>query len=204
MRRLRLFLWLAVVLVAGLSLALVASDDVRRALMGVDPDSQGVAAVGGPFSLVTHEGEAVTQEDFLGTPTVYFFGFTHCPDVCPTTLFEMTNWLDELGPDAERLRAVFVSVDPERDTQDVLARYLSSFDERIVGLTGEPEAVADMARAWRVYVAKVPVEEGSEEYTVDHTASVFLMDAEGRFAGTIAFGESDEIALGKLRRLVAG
>lgn len=203
MRKLRLFLWIAVVVVAGLSLGLVMSDDVRNALTGTG-DEQGVAAVGGSFTLVTDEGETVTEADFEGRPTAYFFGFTHCPDVCPTTLFEMSTWLEALGDDADDLNVVFVTVDPERDGQEEMARYLDSFDERIVGLTGEPDAVEEMTKAWRVYVAKVPVEEGSDEYTVDHTASVFLMDAEGEFFGTIGFGEDEEMAVGKLRRLVAG
>jgi protein SCO1 len=201
MHKLRLILWLAVVLVAGLSLALFVSDDLRR-LAGGQSGVEGVAAIGGEFSLVDHTGAPVTHEDLLGRPSVYFFGFTHCPDVCPTTLYEMSGWMQELGDVADRLQFVFVTVDPERDGPEDVARYLGAFDDRIVGLTGTPEQVADMARAWRVYVRKVPLENEAEDaYTVDHTASVYLMDSDGRFFGTIAFGEADDSALAKLRRL---
>lgn len=200
-RKLRVFLWLAVVAVAGLSLALVVSDSARERLAGVG-GSEGVAAIGGPFSLVDHQGEPVSHADFLGRPTVYFFGFTHCPDVCPTTLHELSAWLQELGPEADRLQVVFVTVDPERDRPEEMARYLQAFDERIVGLTGSPEQVSEMTGNWRVYVRKVPLDEGEGgDYTVDHTASVYLMDSESRFFGTIAFGEADDSAIAKLRRL---
>lgn len=203
LRKIRLFLWLAVVAFAGIGLALFVSSDLREQVLGPGGPGQGIAAVGGPFSLVDHTGQPVTEEKFLGTPTAYFFGFTHCPDVCPTTLFEMSRWLEELGTDAERLDAVFVTVDPERDGPEEMALYLSSFDERITGLTGDPEAVAAMTRSWRVYVAKVENESDPDGYAVDHTASVYLMDSQGRFFGTIAYGEADDIALQKLRRLIA-
>lgn len=106
----------------------------------------GVPAVGGPFSLVNHRGERVTQDTFKGKPTVYFFGFTHCPEVCPTTLFEMSQHLKELGPDADRLNVVFVTVDPEWDTPELLKTYLESFDPRIVAFTGTPEEMAVAAK----------------------------------------------------------
>lgn len=199
MRTLRIVLWLAVVAVAGLSLLLVFGNGMRDRLTGT---GQGVAAIGGPFTLVDHRGEPATHEDFMGRPAVYFFGFTHCPDVCPTTLFEMSSWIAELGDTADRLRFVFVTVDPERDGPDDVARYLDAFDERIVGLTGSPEAVSEMTDAWRVYVRKVPLDD-SDDYTVDHTASIYLMDSDGRFFGTIAFGEADDSALAKLRRLAS-
>ncbi len=201
LRKLRIFLWVSVAFVAGLSLALVISDDVRERILHTG-GGEGVAAIGGPFELVDHRGETVTHEDFLGQPAVYFFGFTHCPDICPTTLFEITSWIQELGEEVDDLRFAFVTVDPERDGPEVVAQYLQAFDERIVGLTGTPEQVSAMAENWRVYVRKVPLEDGDGgDYTVDHTASVYLMDSDGRFFGTIAFGEADDNALAKLRRL---
>lgn len=200
LRTIRWFLWLAVVVVAGMALAVVLSPEIRDRVVGAGGEGQGVADIGGPFSLVDHTGEPVTQEDFLGRPTVYFFGFTHCPDVCPTTLYELTAWLEALGDDADPLRVVFVTVDPERDTPEDVGRYLQAFDERIVGLSGEPDDVAAMAEEWRVYVDKVPLED-EDGYTVDHTASIYLMDGEGEFFGTIAYGEDRDLAIGKLRRL---
>jgi protein SCO1/2 len=140
---------------------------------------QGVAAVGGPFALVDHNGRAVTERDFAGKPFLVFFGFTHCPDVCPTTLFQISEILAATGPRGKGLRALFVTVDPERDTPESLKSYLSSFDDRIVGLTGSPEAVAAMEKVYRAYARKVPLKEG--DYTMEHTGVVYLMDGKGRF-----------------------
>lgn len=160
----------------------------------------GAPELGGAFALVNHRGEAVTEQDFRGKPTAYFFGFLHCPEICPTTLFEMTSRLAELGPAADRLNVVFVTIDPERDTPERIAAYLESFDPRIVGLTGTPEEVADAARTFGITYRKVPTEGG--EYTMDHTASVLLFDEDGRFATLIDYHDSPEAALGKLRRVV--
>lgn len=160
------------------------------------------AAVGGPFRLATDDGRPVTDADLLGRPTVIFFGFTFCPEVCPTTLAELSSALAALGPEADRLNVVFVSVDPERDTPEILRDYLSAFDPRIRGLTGTPEEIASAARAYAVFYRKVPLEGG--DYTMDHTASMFLMDAEGRFVGTISFGEDPKVAFAKLKRLAEG
>ncbi|MEJ8574101.1 SCO family protein [Microbaculum marinum] len=202
MRAIRWTAWLLVVLVAGITIAVLVSDDAREAVLGTPGDGPGIASVGGPFEMVDHTGETVTEADFLGKPSVYFFGFTHCPDVCPTTLYEMSTYLGELGEDADKLNVAFVTVDPQRDTPQVMSDYISPFDPRIVGLSGSPEQVEAMTKAWRVYSRRVDQEDG--EYTMDHTATVFLMDANGRFVGTIAYGEADDIALGKLERLVEG
>lgn len=199
LKRLRLFLWIAVAAVAGGTLAIVTSGDVRQALLGTG-QSDAVASIGGDFTMVNTDGEDVTEADLKGKPTAMFFGFTNCPDICPTTLLDMSRWLEELGPAAGNLTPVFVTVDPERDTPERMGQYISSFDERIVGLTGTPEQVEQMAEAWRVYYRKVDTEGGG--YTMDHTASIYLMDAEGSFVGTIGYGESDELAIGKLRKLV--
>jgi protein SCO1/2 len=163
--------------------------------------SSGIPAIGGPFSLVNHRGERVTQETFKGKATAYFFGFTHCPDVCPTTLFEMTQYLEQLGPDADRLNLVFVTVDPERDTPELLRTYLESFDPRIVGLTGTREEVAAVAKEFRISYRKVPTENG--EYTMDHTASVIVTDAQGGYVTLIDFHEDAAMALAKLKRALA-
>lgn len=156
----------------------------------------------GDYELVTHEGEAVDDTVFVGKPAMVFFGFTHCPDVCPTTLGDMQHWYAELGADADKVDAYFVSVDPERDTPEVLGEYVSWVSDRITGLTGEPAEIDKMVEAWGVMAEKAPLEGGG--YNVNHTASVFLLDENGDFFGTIAYEEGSETALGKLRRLIAG
>jgi protein SCO1/2 len=158
------------------------------------------ASIGGPFSLTDQHGAAVTEAALKGHPTALFFGYTFCPDVCPTTLFEMTGWLKELGPDADKLKVYFVTVDPERDTQETLASYLSAFDPRIAGLTGSPQAIEKMIKAYRIYARKVPLDGGG--YVMDHTASVYLLDDEAVFTGTIDYQEAPDTALAKLRRLI--
>lgn len=157
--------------------------------------------IGGPFVLTTQSGARLTEADLRGKPFTVFFGFTHCPEVCPTTLWEMSAALKALGPDADRLKVLFVTVDPARDTPGSLAGYLQAFDPRIVGLTGTEAEIDAMAKAYRAYWRKVPTEGG--DYTMDHTASVFLMDAKGEFAGTIAYEEQAPVRLEKLRRLIA-
>jgi len=129
-----------------------------------------------------------------------FFGFTSCPDICPTTLANMTAWLAEFGAKANEINAIFVTVDPERDTPAVLSNYLTSFDSRIVGLTGTPEQLAAMAKAYRFYYAKVDGKDGG--YTMDHTATVYLLDREARFIGTIDYHEAASNAAAKLKRLL--
>lgn len=160
------------------------------------------AAIGGPFELTDHTGRQVSERDFRGKPTLIFFGFTYCPEVCPTTLHEITAWLGALGPEADKLNVAFVSVDPERDTPEQMQAYLSTFDPRIRGLTGTPAAVAEVARAYRVYYRKVPVEGGS--YTVDHSSMVYMMDADGAFIAPIAYGEPQALVVPKLRALAQG
>lgn len=158
------------------------------------------SAIGGPFSLIDTNGRTVTDATLRGKPTVMFFGFTFCPEVCPTTLADLSSDLQTLGPSADRLNVVFVSVDPERDTRQQLARYLSSFDRRIVGLTGAPEQVEAMERAYRVYARRQPLESGG--YTMDHTSYVMLFDAQGRFVEPIGYGQPPERRLAALRRLL--
>jgi len=164
---------------------------------GSTPVAQ-VAAIGGPFQLTDQNGREITDKDLKGRPFLVFFGFTHCPDVCPTTLFEVSEILRALGPDADRARALFVTVDPERDTPAVMKDYLSSFDPHLVGLTGDPAAVAAVAKAYRVYFKKVPLDQGG--YTMDHTAIVYLMDKDGRFVSPFSLKRSTEAAAADLRR----
>ena len=156
-------------------------------------------AFGEPFTLVDHNGEPITEAAFRGQPSAVFFGFTYCPDVCPTTLFEMDGWLNELGPEGENIRAYFVSVDPERDSPEILGRYIENVTDKVTGITGEPDNVAAMARSFGIYVRKVDLDNG--DYTIDHTASILMIDSTGDFAGTIAYGENPDNAMAKLRRL---
>jgi protein SCO1/2 len=158
-----------------------------------------VAPIGGSFALTDQNSAPFSNADLLGKPYAIFFGYTHCPDVCPTTLFELSRALAKLGPDAERLRVVFVTVDPARDTPDFLKEYLTAFDRRIVALTGSDKEIAEAAKAFRIFYQKVAAEDG--DYTMDHSASVILMDAAGSFVGTISYGEDTEEMLTKLRRL---
>ncbi len=165
------------------------------------PATQDAVAIGGPFTLVDTDGHRVTEKALEGRPYAIFFGFTHCPDVCPTTLSEVSLLLDDLGPESQKLDVYFVTVDPERDDPETLKSYLSSFSGRIEGLTGTEAEIETIAAAYRIYRRKVPTEDGSD-YSMDHSASVYLFGADGRFRGTISFGESREDALEKLRRLV--
>lgn len=166
------------------------------------PAARETVTIGGPFTLTSNTGETVTDADLKGAPFAVFFGFTHCPEVCPTTLWEMSEALKGLGPDGDALKMLFITVDPARDTPEVMARYLQSFDPRIVALTGSEAQIDAVAKHYRAYWNRVPTDDGG--YTMDHTASVFLMDAEGTFQGTIAYEEQADVRLEKLKRLVAG
>ncbi|SRR6266566_5590060 len=189
-----------ILLIAAGFLAGVASIVLVVVLVtGRDPVPRaGASAIGGPFSLTDQNGRMVTDQDLLGHSFLVFFGFTHCPDVCPTTLFEVSEVLGKLGPDAQRVSALFVTVDPERDTPAQMKDYLSSFNPRVVGLTGDPAAIAAMAKEYRVYVKKVPLDHG--DYTMDHTALVYLMDKEGRFVAPFNLKRTTEDAAVDLRR----
>jgi protein SCO1/2 len=159
-----------------------------------------VAEIGGPFSLVDHHGKSVTDRDYLGKPTLVFFGFTNCPNVCPSTLLEITDQLKELGPDADRLNVLFITVDPERDTPEQLALYLSSFDPRIIGLSGTPENILAVEKAYHVYAKKVPLEDGG--YTMDHTATIAVMNSKGQHVDAMHFQAPSATTRRKLRRLL--
>lgn len=156
---------------------------------------------GGPFEMVSTEtGDTFTQDDLIGTPTLMFFGYTFCPDVCPTTLAEATGWKEALGLSDDQLRIIFVSVDPERDTLEHMRTYLSNFGDGVMGLVGDQAQTEQIKVSYGVFSEKVE-EDGSTDYLVNHTASVFMIDDEGKFFGTIAWGEDAQTALDKVRRL---
>jgi protein SCO1/2 len=150
----------------------------------------GSSAIGGPFQLTAQDGRSVTEKDLRGGPSLVFFGFTHCPDVCPTALYEIGLIYKAMGKDGDRLKTFFVTVDPERDTPSVIKDYLSGFDARITGLSGAPDAVLAAEKAYRVYAKKVPLETGG--YTMDHTALIYLMDGKGRFLSSLNIDRSPE------------
>jgi protein SCO1/2 len=156
------------------------------------------SAVGGPFNLVDQNAKPITDQDLKGHPFLVFFGFTHCPDVCPTTLFEVSEILRAAGPGAKDARALFITVDPERDTPAVLKDYLASFDPRVIGVTGDSEAIAAVIKSYRVYAKKVPTENGG--YTMDHTAIVYLMGKDGRFIVPFNMKRRPEEAAEALKR----
>jgi protein SCO1 len=155
-------------------------------------------AIGGPFRLIDQNGKAVTEQDMKGRPFLVFFGFTHCPDVCPTTLFDVSEVLRSLGPDADRAGALFITVDPERDTAAVIKDYLTSFDPHVRGLTGDTEALAAVAKEYRVYYKKVALDGG--DYTMDHTAIVYLMGKDGRFVSPFNLKRKPDVAAAELRK----
>jgi protein SCO1/2 len=155
------------------------------------------AAIGGPFQLTDQTGQTVTEKSLLGRPTIIFFGYTHCPDVCPTSLFEMSEVLRAMGKDADRINAYFVSVDPERDTSAVMKDYLSSFDPHLKGLTGDPTAVAKVLSEYRVYAKKIPLKDG--DYSMDHTALIYLMNKDGKFVAPFNLKRTPEAAAEDLK-----
>ncbi|OYX74918.1 MAG: hypothetical protein B7Y95_04840 [Rhizobiales bacterium 32-66-11] len=185
--------------------ALVAAAVVAAAPF-IRPGDAGVASVasaatvGGPFRLVSSRGGALSDVDLKGKPFAIFFGFTHCPEVCPTSLWDMSEALKRLGPKGEDLKVLFVTVDPERDTPEILARYLQSFDPRIIGLSGARKDIDAVARAYRVYWRKIPTSDG--DYTMDHTSLIYLMDAEGGYSGFIAYKDDAETRDRKLNALL--
>lgn len=199
MKSIRIVLWAAILVMVAV-LGWLTFDMTQ-------PKQQAASGpFGVPFTLVAQNGEQITEKAFTGKPTALFFGFTHCPEVCPTTLFELNGWLDKVDPEGNKLQAYFITVDPERDTPEVLGQYVSNVSKRITGISGPPDKVLEMVKGYRVYYKKVPTDEAKPDgdYTMDHTASVFLLDANGQFSGTIAYGENPETAVKKLENLTRG
>ena len=181
----------ALVLAFGLALVSVAAW-----LTFSGPGAPPPSSIGAPFRLMGPDGKSVSDADLKGDVVVMFFGFTHCPDVCPTTLFEVSELFRKLG-DGAKVKGVFVSVDPERDTPEILKDYLSSFDKRIIGLSGDRAALDPMLKAYRVYARKNPAANG--EYSMDHSAIVYLLDKQMRFIGPLNMGDA-EVALKDIRK----
>ncbi|MBN8996732.1 MAG: SCO family protein [Rhizobiales bacterium] len=195
LRAMRYGIWAAVVVVV----AVIAGTLYWQSRGG---GSVTASLIGGPFTLTDQHGATVTEAALKGHPSALFFGYTFCPDVCPTTLYDMSQYLKQLGPDGDKLKVYFVTVDPERDTQAQMATYLGSFDPRITGLTGSRPAIDQMLKAYRIYSKKVPADDGN--YSMDHAASVYLLDKDGTFTSTLDYQEKPDVALAKLKKLVAG
>ena len=163
------------------------------------PIGSAAASVGGPFHLEDQSGKVVTEQDVKGKPFLVFFGYTHCPDVCPTTLFDMSQVMKKLGPDADRINALFITVDPERDTPTLMKDYMSNFDPHLRGLTGDQAAINTAIKEYRVYAKKIPLKDG--DYTMDHTAIVYLMDKNGDFVAPFDLSkQSPDAAAADLRK----
>ncbi|MGN6102857.1 MAG: SCO family protein [Devosia sp.] len=190
LRTFRIVLWSAVVVVAIAAAGLY---------MFVKPTTGGFG--GGQYTLETGAGQPFTAASLTGGPSMLFFGYTHCPDVCPTTLSEMAAWYGQLGEAGKPLRAFFVTVDPERDTPAVINDYVHAVSDRVTGVTGTPSEIGKMETVWGVYAKKVPMADG--DYSMDHTATVYLIDSRGQFQGTIAYDEDSATALQKLKNLIA-
>ena len=160
-------------------------------------------AISGQFSLIDHRGKSVTEEDYNGKWRLVFFGFTYCPDVCPTTLSTVGEVLQELGPLASEIYPLFITVDPERDTPEVMADYVANFDPRIIGLTGSPKQLEKATESYRVYYAKVPDANEADGYTMDHTAYLYLMNRQGDFETVLRHEEKPEIVVTKLKEVLS-
>lgn len=183
------------VLASGVMLALVAAGTGAIVLQQGTSFSH-PRHVGGPFTLADLDGKRVTEADLKGKPAVLFFGFTRCPEICPTTLSALSGALEAMGKDADRLNVVFVTLDPARDTPDTLRDYLTAFDPHIRALVGTPEEVARMADLYHVHYRRIATKDG--DYTLEHTASVELFDRDGKVAGEIGYNEDAKTVLAKL------
>ena len=186
------------VIVGAFAASLVVGLSLMFLIMGGGRNIAAPAAIGGPFQLTDQSGAVVTEQSLQGRPTLIFFGFTDCPDVCPTSLFEISEVLRAMGKDADSVNAYFISVDPERDNPATMKDYLSSFDPHLKGLTGDPEVLAKVLTEYRVYAKKVPLKDG--DYTMDHTALVYLMDRNGRFVAPFNLKRTPEEAAADLKK----
>lgn len=160
----------------------------------------GPVPIGGPFELVDGDGRPVTDRNFRGKWMLVYFGFTHCPDACPLGLQNMAAARDLLGPAGDQVALVFITLDPERDTPEVMRDYASAFDTSVAALTGSPEQVAKVAKEYRVYYAKAPMKDGG--YSVDHTSIVYAMDPQGRFAANFTHETPPEQIAARLQKLI--
>ena len=193
--------------IAGAALGLAAATALlpqvrERIFPSVEQQISSKALVGGAFTLTDNTGKRVTDQDYRGRYTLVFFGYTSCPDICPAGLQLMAGALDKLGAKAERITPIFISVDPQRDTPEKLAAYVKNFDPRLVGLTGTPDEIAAVAKAYKVYYAKVPSKERPDDYTMDHTSIIYVMDPKGEFVTHFTPSTSVDEMAAKLNKIL--
>lgn len=180
-------------------LALGAGVALRQIMDNRSPDVVGTR-LGEPFNLIDQNGDAITEAAFTGRPNLLFFGFTHCPEICPTTIYDMETWLSDLDVAPDAIGGYFVTIDPERDTPEFLRDYLEPQTDRVIGITGDPDAVRDMAKSWRVYFQRRELGDG--DYTMDHYASIFVLNPAGEVVDLIPFGSDPEEAMAKIRAVL--
>ena len=181
-----------------LALAFSVSEYLARQWM---PRSQTGFEIGAPFQLTDHTDQTVTEEIFIGRASAVFFGFTHCPEICPTTLNDLAIARQALANGSDKLQIVFITIDPERDTVDVLKDYIPYFGDQVTGITGKPEHVLQLAKDWGIFSERIKTSGGG--YTINHTATVFLLNAQGRMTGTIDISEPPDVVEAKLKKLIA-
>jgi protein SCO1 len=186
---------------------LIAAAAISAAALGYlylnrqGPEAIGGLAIGAPIQLTDQDGAKFDSASLAGKPYGVFFGYTHCPDVCPTTLSDIGQATNEIGGSAQDFTTLFVTIDPERDTVPVMKEYLSNFTTKAIGLTGTPDEVAAAAKAFRVYYKKVPTSDGG--YSMDHTAVLYLMDSHGAFRGIITYNEDHDAYVRKIKEVLA-
>ena len=183
------------------ALALVGIVAATVAFLPRGDKPSALSVVGGPFRLESSKGGTVDSRALKGKPFLVFFGFTQCPNVCPTTLADLGTLLDEFAAEGGDLQAYYITLDPERDTQEVMREYMASFTDRITGLTGTPQQIEGVIRDYRAFVKRVPLPGG--DYTLEHTLMVYMMDRDGGFAGPLDLNAGHALALKQLRKLVA-
>lgn len=175
---------------------------LTRGASGPNVETSGKALIGGPFALIDQTGKTVTDRDFRGKYMFVFFGFTHCPDICPAELQVMAATLEELGDQAKDVVPIFITLDPERDTQEAMAAYVKNFGQRFVGLTGSPEAIAAAAKAYRISYSKFQEDKTKSDYSIDHSALVYLMGKDGEYITHFAYGTPAAKMTETLRRYI--
>ncbi|TCT43167.1 SCO family protein [Martelella mediterranea] len=199
MKTFRRVLWASVVVICAAIIWLVYEiGQTNKEMMEIP--------LGPEFALTAGDGSEITEAALREKPTALFFGFTHCPEVCPTTLYELNGWLHQVDPDGDKINAYWVTVDPERDTPEIMHQYLSNVSDRIVGISGDPDKVHAMIDGFGIYYKKVPLDpnEPDGDYTMDHNAAVFLLNDGGVLKGTIAYSENPDTAVQKLENLIKG
>ncbi len=200
-RVLRPIFWIGVVLVGAWMLGMLYDQATERPAQVSSEQGSGEALIGGPFTLVNAQGEAVRDADFRGKFMLVFFGFTFCPDICPTDLAKMSTVLQGLGERAESLAPVFITIDPERDTVEQMASYMQNFDARITGLTGTKEQIAAVQQAYRVYAKKIEME-GMSGYMMDHSAFMYVMGKDGKYITHFRHNDTADAILATLNTLL--